>query len=199
MRSLAALTANVKRHGAPFRHMLFYGEHCAQLWETLGMNKQCCTSMQHKSLGWERERTTHICCLRTPSLTCCSYPVCRPARHRQDDGGQAPGAHQRHGLCHPERRRRGAPGRQRGDAGKLAVRQRGSQACGCLGWGRLWLGCGLAGKLHNIHVLPTPPSLPALQLHETFDWAERSRRGLLLLIDEADAFLSEQRWAGGPL
>jgi ATPase family AAA domain-containing protein 3A/B len=30
-----------------------------------------------------------------------------------------------------------------------------------------------------------------LQLHETFDWAERSRKGLLLLIDEADAFLSE--------
>lgn len=30
-----------------------------------------------------------------------------------------------------------------------------------------------------------------MQLHETFDWAERSRRGLLLLIDEADAFLSE--------
>lgn len=26
VRSLAALTANVKRHGAPFRHMLFYGE-----------------------------------------------------------------------------------------------------------------------------------------------------------------------------
>lgn len=25
VRSLAALTANVKRHGAPFRHMLFYG------------------------------------------------------------------------------------------------------------------------------------------------------------------------------
>ena len=27
------------------------------------------------------------------------------------------------------------------------------------------------------------------QLHELFDWAERSRRGLLLFIDEADAFL----------
>ena len=27
------------------------------------------------------------------------------------------------------------------------------------------------------------------QLHELFDWAERSRQGLLLFIDEADAFL----------
>lgn len=35
------------------------------------------------------------------------------------------------------------------------------------------------------------PAAHSLQLHETFDWAERSRRGLLLLIDEADAFLSE--------
>ncbi len=29
------------------------------------------------------------------------------------------------------------------------------------------------------------------QLHDTFDWAERSRKGLLLFIDEADAFLGE--------
>ena len=33
------------------------------------------------------------------------------------------------------------------------------------------------------------------QLHDTFDWAERSRKGLLLFIDEADAFLS-RRGAG---
>ena len=26
VRALAAVTANTKRHGAPFRHMLFYGE-----------------------------------------------------------------------------------------------------------------------------------------------------------------------------
>lgn len=30
------------------------------------------------------------------------------------------------------------------------------------------------------------------QLHEMFDWAERSKRGLLLFIDEADAFLSQR-------
>lgn len=30
------------------------------------------------------------------------------------------------------------------------------------------------------------------QLHATFDWAERSRRGLLLFIDEADAFLGRR-------
>lgn len=30
------------------------------------------------------------------------------------------------------------------------------------------------------------------QLHDMFDWAERSRRGLLLFIDEADAFLGRR-------
>lgn len=30
------------------------------------------------------------------------------------------------------------------------------------------------------------------QLHSTFDWAQRSRRGLLLFIDEADAFLGRR-------
>ena len=30
------------------------------------------------------------------------------------------------------------------------------------------------------------------QLHEMFDWAESSRRGLLLFIDEADAFLGRR-------
>eukprot|EP00889_Picochlorum_renovo_P003172 jgi/Picre1/30202/NNA_005571.t1 len=30
------------------------------------------------------------------------------------------------------------------------------------------------------------------QLHETFDWAEKSRKGLLLFIDEADAFLGRR-------
>ena len=30
------------------------------------------------------------------------------------------------------------------------------------------------------------------QLHDTFDWAERSRKGLLLFIDEADAFLGRR-------
>lgn len=35
------------------------------------------------------------------------------------------------------------------------------------------------------------PCLPP-QLHSTFDWAERSRKGLLLFIDEADAFLGRR-------
>lgn len=30
------------------------------------------------------------------------------------------------------------------------------------------------------------------QLHELFDWAERSKRGLLLFVDEADAFLGRR-------
>ncbi|KIY92182.1 hypothetical protein MNEG_15781 [Monoraphidium neglectum] len=30
------------------------------------------------------------------------------------------------------------------------------------------------------------------QLHSTFDWAEKSRKGLLLFIDEADAFLGRR-------
>jgi hypothetical protein len=38
--------------------------------------------------------------------------------------------------------------------------------------------------------LHTPAS--SLQLHSTFDWAERSRKGLLLFIDEADAFLGRR-------
>lgn len=36
------------------------------------------------------------------------------------------------------------------------------------------------------------------QLHATFDWAERSRRGLLLFIDEADAFLGRRRCGRAP-
>lgn len=29
------------------------------------------------------------------------------------------------------------------------------------------------------------------KIHEIFDWAKKSKKGLLLFIDEADAFLSE--------
>lgn len=29
------------------------------------------------------------------------------------------------------------------------------------------------------------------KIHEIFDWAKKSRKGLLLFIDEADAFLCE--------
>jgi ATPase family AAA domain-containing protein 3A/B len=29
------------------------------------------------------------------------------------------------------------------------------------------------------------------KIHQLFDWAKKSRRGLLLFIDEADAFLCE--------
>lgn len=35
------------------------------------------------------------------------------------------------------------------------------------------------------------------RIHETFDWAERSRRGLLLFIDEADAFLAQRSGSMG--
>ncbi|KAL4421615.1 hypothetical protein ABPG75_010906 [Micractinium tetrahymenae] len=93
VRSLAALTANVKRHGAPFRHMLFYGPP--------GTGK----TMAAKRLA------------RTSGM---DYAIL--------SGGDV------------------AP---------------------------------LGGNA-------------VTQLHETFDWAERSRRGLLLLIDEADAFLSRR-------
>jgi hypothetical protein len=37
---------------------------------------------------------------------------------------------------------------------------------------------------------PAPPFLPSPT--QTFDWAERSRKGLLLFIDEADAFLGKR-------
>lgn len=32
------------------------------------------------------------------------------------------------------------------------------------------------------------------KIHQMFDWAAKSRRGLLLFIDEADAFLAECVW-----
>ena len=35
------------------------------------------------------------------------------------------------------------------------------------------------------------------RIHETFDWAERSHRGLLLFIDEADAFLAQRSGSMG--
>jgi ATPase family AAA domain-containing protein 3A/B len=37
------------------------------------------------------------------------------------------------------------------------------------------------------------------ELHKLFDWARSSRHGLLLFIDEADAFLASRsrRWANG--
>ncbi|PSC70197.1 ATPase family AAA domain-containing 3-B [Micractinium conductrix] len=93
VRSLAALTANVKRHGAPFRHMLFYGPP--------GTGKTMAAKRLAKTSGMD-------------------YAIL--------SGGDV------------------AP---------------------------------LGGNA-------------VTQLHETFDWAERSRRGLLLLIDEADAFLSRR-------
>ncbi|KAL4854855.1 ATPase family AAA domain-containing protein 3 [Chlorella vulgaris] len=93
VRSLAALTANVKRHGAPFRHMLFYGPP--------GTGKTMAAKRLAKTSGMD-------------------YAIL--------SGGDV------------------AP----------------------LGGGAV------------------------TQLHETFDWAERSRKGLLLLIDEADAFLSRR-------
>lgn len=165
----------------------------------------------------------------------------RPARHRQDHGGQAACPHVRHGLRNPVGRRRGAAGRQRRHAGRPHSLHRATRPT--LGNGRdeaaiqpaAGLACSAAASLARIphrliavprihtralaaaHVLtgpprpgrppssmhthtPPPPPLHTLvpsfrpspsQLHETFDWAERSRRGLLLLIDEADAFLSE--------
>lgn len=61
---------------------------------------------------------------------------------------------------------------------------------------------------HRLHALSSlhvhasrrsnPPCIPHVQLHDTFDWAERSRKGLLLFIDEADAFLGECALAGLP-
>ena len=35
------------------------------------------------------------------------------------------------------------------------------------------------------------------KIHELFDWARTTRRGLLLFIDEADAFLSKRGGLAG--
>jgi hypothetical protein len=52
--------------------------------------------------------------------------------------------------------------------------------------------------IYHAHPLdPYPPlALPVslTRCLQVFDWAEKSRRGLLLFIDEADAFLGRRRW-----
>lgn len=48
------------------------------------------------------------------------------------------------------------------------------------------------GPLRNIPLRNHAPQA-VTQLHAAFDWAERSQRGLLLFIDEADAFLGRRR------
>lgn len=35
------------------------------------------------------------------------------------------------------------------------------------------------------------------QIHSTFDWARRSSKGMVLFVDEADAFLSHRRGSQG--
>lgn len=37
------------------------------------------------------------------------------------------------------------------------------------------------------------------QIHDMFDWAKRSRKGMLLFVDEADAFLSHRGQQGEAL
>lgn len=161
VRSLAALTANVKRHGAPFRHMLFYGERRhAVCWGWLLLvgwlrgsiaehfSAACSSALRGGMLLCmpSKCRSRHGSCLPLPVMSmpaarhapnlqarpaqvsgcrpsghaplpftlcalCPPLPPCRPPRYRQDNGGQAAGPHQWHGLCHPQRRRCGAPGR----------------------------------------------------------------------------------------
>jgi hypothetical protein len=68
----------------------------------------------------------------TPHTRTLSLP--RAPRYRQDDGGQAPGAHQRHGLRNTQRRRRGAPGRRRRHTGGCRSHRAAAQHRGRLCW-----------------------------------------------------------------
>ena len=137
VRALAAVTANTKRHGAPFRHMLFYGEAAACVngwvgWGGGGDERVAwlrCEGQAGASVGlplpWRAARQAAcLAAARAPpwlpsrpgAHAAARAAARRPSRHRQDDGGQAPGAHQWARLRHPVGGRCRAAGRGRGHA-----------------------------------------------------------------------------------
>ena len=75
VRALAAVTANTKSHGAPFRHMLFYGYVCSPIFPSC-LSKLCCS--------------TYKCVAQTNILicVCCEYPsmhlcvACHPNKEK---------------------------------------------------------------------------------------------------------------------
>ena len=56
--------------------------------------------------------------------------------------------------------------------------------------------CGLEYAIMSGGDVAPLGKLGAARLHEVFDWAQRSDRGMLLFIDEADAFLADRAKAG---
>ena len=125
VRALAAVTANTRAHGAPFRHMLFYGPP--------GMR------LHYTQLVWRQLSDMG-------STSTCLKPV----KHV-------------------------ATGTGKSMAAKRLARTAGMDYAIMSGGDVAPLGSGAVS-----------------QLHEMFDWAERSRKGLLLFVDEADAFLGQR-------
>ena len=139
VRGLAAATASTKRHNAPFRHMLFYGESC--LFFVLPIFFPFFILFER-----EREKLTFF------------FP---------------PSLFQR-------KTKTGPPGTGKSLAAKRLARTAGLDYAILSGGDVAPLG---------------PAAVPAL--HSLFDWAERSPRGLLLFVDEADAFLGRRGAASG--
>ena len=125
VRALAAVTANTRTHGAPFRHMLFYGPP--------GMR------LNYTRLDW------HLLFEMGSTFTCL------------------------------ELLKNVATGTGKSMAAKRLARTAGMDYAIMSGGDVAPLGSGAVS-----------------QLHEMFDWAERSRKGLLLFVDEADAFLGQR-------
>jgi hypothetical protein len=142
VRALAAVTANTRLHGAPFRHLLFYGP-----------------PGEGRPLGP----------VNTVAALAIALVDGSPGREQapQEVGPAAANA--------ADRVARFAAGTGKSMAAKRLARTAGLDYAIMSGGDVAPLG----GKAVQ-------------QLHEMFDWAERSRRGLLLFIDEADAFLGRR-------
>ena len=56
--------------------------------------------------------------------------------------------------------------------------------------------CGLEYAIMSGGDVAPLGRMGAARLHEVFDWAQRSNKGLLLFVDEADAFLADRAKAG---
>lgn len=128
--------------------------------------------------GWRRAATVS------------SPAALRPTGDREDAAGAGDRAGVRHGLRDYERRRCGATQRQRARC-----------RCRCI---------AASVSHHNTNLCPLlfPPlscsswrqgalgASAASERHALFDWAARSQRGLVLFIDEAEAFLGSRRSVG---
>ena len=159
-----AMTTNTRAHSAPFRHMLFYGLPGGRLTPNPGV------------VPLPEHALQQMGCLACPCR-------CQPPQRLQMDHSSLDGAIGSHlqelFRLLPCGHVRGIT-RARAGTGKSMAAKRLARTAG-LDYAIMAGGdvAPLGGKAVQ-------------QLHELFDWAERSRRGLLLFIDEADAFLGRR-------